>query len=124
MAEPAPHRPRVVRLDRSELSPEEHFRSVVREFRRPPAPRRARAVARSRLSFGLRLSALEGAAVSANLQRYCRQAGLSLSVREQVSRRRAVLAGEAVGAAPAVGRLERWLRAHCDDADVAVTPLG
>ncbi|MDP9400486.1 MAG: hypothetical protein M3P39_05975 [Actinomycetota bacterium] len=62
MAEPAPDRPPVIRLDRSELSPEEHFRAVVRDHRRAPAPRRARTVARSRLTFALGFSALEGAA--------------------------------------------------------------
>jgi hypothetical protein len=123
MAEPAPDRPPVIRLDRSELSPEEHFRAVVRDHRRAPAPRRARTVARSRLTFALGFSALEGAAVCATLQRYCHGSGLSLLVQERVSRRDAVLEGEAVGEASAVLRLEGWLRAHCRAGELRVTPV-
>ena len=96
----------------------------MRDFRRPPAPRRSRAVARSRLTFSLRFSALEGAAVSANLQRYCRESGLSLSVRERVSAKDALLEGEAAGEAPAISRLEAWLRGHRRDGRLVVTPMG
>lgn len=95
----------------------------MREFRRPPAPRRSRVVARSRLTFSLRFSALEGAAVSANLQRYCRESALSLSVQERVSRKGALLEGEAAGEAAAIARLEGWLRAHCRDGGLTVTPV-
>ena len=95
----------------------------MRDFRRPPAPRRPRVGARSRLTFRLRFSALEGAAVCAHLERYCRDAALSLSVGQQVSRRHAVLEGEAIGEEAAVARLERWLRGNCRDGELAVTPL-
>ncbi len=76
-----------------------------------------------RLTFALGFSALEGAAVCATLQRYCHGSGLSLLVQERVSRRDAVLEGEAVGEASAVSRLEGWLRAHCRAGELRVTPV-
>lgn len=123
MAEPAPDRPPVIRLDRSELSPEEHFRAVVRDHRRAPAT--APGPHRRPLAPDLRPGLLRarGRRVCATLQRYCHGSGLSLLVQERVSRRDAVLEGEAVGEASAVSRLEGWLRAHCRAGELRVTPV-
>ncbi len=115
--DPEPEQRRI-RIDRSELSPEERVHEILRESMPAPRPPAARPGSdRGRYTFAFSFSGVDGAATAAELERYCRDGRIALPLDEEWNRTQSVLRGEATGARSALQQLHRWFASVAVDGD-------